>query len=291
MAIIQTNQNLLPAFWRDFMSKIRTIGLLLVVLAVLIAFPVTASDYFAPVPEKSAPSIMQNNTITEAVHRMQQEKKLALLNSGNSSRRVLLTEIIGLQTWETLTVAENSPIQYEIQENHTSNMWYGDAVVRQAGVLGEHTVNMVVSILGGTEFAREVVSENIISPIEKIVDIGTANLGDLADVTAEDFHYFKHITMEATAYTANYSCTGKKPDDPWFGITASGRRVEHGIVAIDRSIIPFGTRLYVEGYGFAIAADVGGAIRGNRIDLYMYSIEDALRFGRRQVSVWILDEI
>jgi len=95
--------------------------------------------------------------------------------------------------------------------------------------------------------------------------------------------------MEATAYTSGYGCTGKLPCDPWYGITASGMHVRHGVVAVDRTLIPLGTRLYVEGYGFAIAADVGGAIRGYKIDLFMYCINDARRFGRRHINVWILD--
>jgi 3D (Asp-Asp-Asp) domain-containing protein len=97
--------------------------------------------------------------------------------------------------------------------------------------------------------------------------------------------------MEATAYTAGYCCTNKHPWDPWYRITASGREVEHGIVAVDRTLIPLGTRLYVDGYGFAIAADVGGAIRGYKIDLFMEDLGDALRFGRRHIYVWVLDNI
>ena len=88
------------------------------------------------------------------------------------------------------------------------------------------------------------------------------------------------LTMVATAYTANcYGCSG---------ITASGRPAGHGIVAVDPRVIRLGSRLYIPGYGFAIAGDTGGAIRGNRIDLGFNSIGDALRFGRRPVTVYQL---
>jgi 3D (Asp-Asp-Asp) domain-containing protein len=60
-------------------------------------------------------------------------------------------------------------------------------------------------------------------------------------------------------------------------------------VAVDPTIIPLGTHLYVEGYGFALAADVGGAIKGYKIDLYYEEMEDALRFGRRDLTVYILN--
>jgi 3D (Asp-Asp-Asp) domain-containing protein len=84
--------------------------------------------------------------------------------------------------------------------------------------------------------------------------------------------------MIATAYTAGcYGCSG---------ITAIGRPAGHGIVAVDPSVIPLGTRLYIPGYGFALAGDTGGAIRGNRIDLGFNSMRDALLFGRREVMVY-----
>jgi len=88
------------------------------------------------------------------------------------------------------------------------------------------------------------------------------------------------MQMVATAYTAN--CAGCS------GITASGRPAGHGIVAVDPGVIPLGTRLYIPGYGFAVAGDTGGAIRGSRIDLGFNSMRDALLFGRRPVIVYRL---
>jgi len=88
------------------------------------------------------------------------------------------------------------------------------------------------------------------------------------------------LSMVATAYTAG--CGGCS------GYTATGYRAGHGIVAVDPRIIPLGTKLYIPGYGFAIAGDTGGAIIGNRIDLGFDSISDALQFGRRNVKVYTL---
>lgn len=88
------------------------------------------------------------------------------------------------------------------------------------------------------------------------------------------------MQMVATAYTA--SCSGCS------GITASGRPAGHGIVAVDPNVIPLGTRLYIPGYGFAVAGDTGGAIHGSRIDLGFNSERDAMLFGRRDVTVYRL---
>ena len=86
--------------------------------------------------------------------------------------------------------------------------------------------------------------------------------------------------MLATAYTPN--CIGCS------GITAIGLPAGHGIVAVDPSVIPLGSKLYVKGYGLALAGDTGGAIRGDRIDLGFNSYADAQQFGRRPVLVYLL---
>ncbi len=88
------------------------------------------------------------------------------------------------------------------------------------------------------------------------------------------------LEMVATGYTANCGGCG--------GMTAIGRRAGRGIVAVDPRFIPLGTRLYIIGYGAAIAGDTGGAIVGRRIDLGFDSLRDALLFGRRAVTVYRL---
>jgi len=88
------------------------------------------------------------------------------------------------------------------------------------------------------------------------------------------------LSMVATAYTAG--CGGCS------GITASGRPAGHGIVAVDPRVIPLGTRMYIPGYGHAVAGDTGGAIRGNRIDLGFNSNAAANQFGRRSITVYLI---
>jgi 3D (Asp-Asp-Asp) domain-containing protein len=72
------------------------------------------------------------------------------------------------------------------------------------------------------------------------------------------------------------------------GVAATGIRARRGVVAVDPRVIPFGTLLYVEGYGIGIAADTGSAIRGWRIDLCFNTVREALRWGRRRVRIWVL---
>ena len=93
------------------------------------------------------------------------------------------------------------------------------------------------------------------------------------------------LTMTATAYTAY--CEGCS------GITKDGTDIRANphlkVIAVDPTIIPLGTRVWVEGYGEAIAADIGGAIKGNIIDVFIPSHEEALQWGRKSVKVRILE--
>ncbi|NLN87906.1 MAG: hypothetical protein GX133_09990 [Syntrophomonadaceae bacterium] len=92
------------------------------------------------------------------------------------------------------------------------------------------------------------------------------------------------LTMVATAYDGCYQC-----NKPWYGYPSYiGLPLARGIVAVDPKVIPMGTRLYVEGYGNAIAADQGNAIKGNRIDLFFDTHAEALRYGMKTVKVTIL---
>ncbi|WP_432694343.1 LysM peptidoglycan-binding domain-containing protein [Priestia aryabhattai] len=95
----------------------------------------------------------------------------------------------------------------------------------------------------------------------------------------------KEITVEATAYTAY--CAGCS------GITATGIDLRSNpnrkVIAVDPRVIPLGSRVYVEGYGEAIAGDTGGAIKGTHVDLFMASQSSALNWGRKTVKLQILD--
>ena len=94
-------------------------------------------------------------------------------------------------------------------------------------------------------------------------------------------HTGRFLIMRATAYS---------PEEPGLSdTTASGLKAQYGVVAVDPSVIPLGTRLFIDGYGHAIAADTGGAIKGNRIDLCFNTLEEVTAYGCRTVRVEILD--
>ncbi|WP_332692575.1 LysM peptidoglycan-binding domain-containing protein [Halalkalibacter lacteus] len=96
-----------------------------------------------------------------------------------------------------------------------------------------------------------------------------------------DENVAKELTMTATAYTA--SCNGCS------GITATGINLldnpDKKVISVDPNVIPLGSKVYVDGYGEAIAGDTGGAIKGNKIDLFIPEKQDAINFGVQEVNV------
>ncbi|QGU00832.1 Cell wall-binding protein [Candidatus Syntrophocurvum alkaliphilum] len=97
---------------------------------------------------------------------------------------------------------------------------------------------------------------------------------------------YRTMTMVATAYTDCH-----EENYPWGGYPSYiGLPLDRGIVAVDPDVIPMETKLYIEGYGEGIAADQGGAIKGNRIDVFMWTKEEAYEWGIREVEVKIYDQ-
>jgi len=91
----------------------------------------------------------------------------------------------------------------------------------------------------------------------------------------------RSMVMNASAYSAYDDGNGQ--------YTRGGNFLHKGIIAVDPNVIPLGTRVYVSGYGYAIADDIGGSIKGNRIDLAFDSHSEALQFGRQNVTLYILE--
>lgn len=103
--------------------------------------------------------------------------------------------------------------------------------------------------------------------------------------TAKAFNFVPMGNFSVTGYSI-YECPNQ------LGITSSGRKVKSGVtIAVDKSVIPHGSWVYIEGYGLRRADDTGGAIKGNDIDIFHDSYDDALSFGRKNLKVWLVDPI
>ncbi len=189
-------------------------------------------------------------------------------------------------TDEIITTTEEIPFETKKVEN--PEMEEGTEKVTQEGKNGVLQITKKQYYYKGKvqkleEVGREVIEE----PVDKIIEVGTKKKEEPKQTTAEaagtidGMTFKKAINMVSTAYTPYDSgCTG---------VTASGMAASKGVAAVDTSVIPFGTKLYIPGYGIAIAADTGGAINGNRIDLCYNTISEAYSWGRRNVTVYILE--
>lgn len=192
---------------------------------------------------------------------------------------------IEVKTKEVKKETEDRPIEYSTRVVETEEMAYGETKVSQQGKNGLKAVTVEREYLGG-----ELVNENVLDvvvkeePVEEVVLKGTYKVNSVTDVfSGESYAYTKVYEMEATAYTIS--------DDGWGNRTASGMTTFVGMVAVDPNIIPLGTKLYIEGYGVAIAGDTGGAIKGNIVDLFFNSNSECFEFGRKHgLKVYILED-
>lgn len=163
-------------------------------------------------------------------------------------------------------------------------------VVLQEGKIGKKKVFTKVKYVNGVKTSSVVIKEQaLVEPVDKIVKVPMKGIEAITRSATRSY------VMNATAYEAGPLSTGKRPGQIGYGITASGTRARRGTVAVDRRVIPLGTKLYIKSldpsvadYGYAIAEDTGGAIKGMRIDLFMNTVWECFQFGRRKVKVFIL---
>lgn len=190
---------------------------------------------------------------------------------------------------EEKVVKQEMKMDFTNQVNKSDELDKGLVKVVKKGSPGLKELSIKIIFENGNEVRREISEEKVLKePVNGIIEEGTRTtfVSSRGQVT----RFVRALKMTATAYDATFESCGKHPDHPQYGVTYSGLRVRHGIVAVDPKVIPLGTYLYVDGYGEALAADIGGAIKGNRIDLYYESPKDVAKYGKKAVKVYVLDK-
>ena len=181
----------------------------------------------------------------------------------------------GFQTKKIETHQVEVPVA--VQYERVDTLPKGEEKVLQEGAVGLDEVEEEIHYKQGDVIDTKELQRKTITPMQpKVVQVGTREV----EVSRSYNRVREVITMEATAYLPT--------DGGGDGITATGIRARHGVVAVDPNVIPLGTRVYIPGYGEAIAADTGGDIIGNRIDVVLEDYGSAMQFGRRTVDVYIL---
>lgn len=241
--------------------------------------------------EKPVNFISNDGSVGVALYNFQNEVgRIFKLNEGQSPAKKLENNmIIKLTPYvEKFTIkTESIPFSTSYVEN--PNLPVGTQNIKIAGVNGLKEIKSKELYLEGNLDSSKIISELIVkNPINQVIEKGTKVINTIT--TEKGSHsYSKKLSMKSTAYTAGPESTGKRPGDPGYGITASGMKAQRGVVAVDTKVIPFGTKLYIQGYGYAIAGDTGGAIKGNKIDVFVDSYNEAINWGVRNVDVYILN--
>ena len=208
---------------------------------------------------------------------------------GISRDKVRMDPVPGMQPREGMNIRvydlkeeiieQEAAVPFPVVRQPDATMEKGLETVISEGQDGRKKVKLRVRYEDGQQVASEVLEEKIIeAPQPQVVQAGTR---DTLETSRGLMRFRSVMAMEATAYIPT--------DGDGHGITASGVPARRGVVAVDPRIIPLGTRLYISGYGLALAADTGGAITGDRIDLCMESYGEAMHYGRRDVKVYVLD--
>lgn len=171
-------------------------------------------------------------------------------------------------------VEDESMLAYSTEERTSEEIFKGETRILQKGEKGLEKSTYEVILEDGKEVARNFVKKVLVKePVSQIVAMGTKQVVSRGGNSLE---FAEAHTMTATAYTH----TGNR--------TYTGVWPSVGTIAVDPKVIPLDTRLYVDGYGYGTAMDIGSSIKGNRIDVFMETKDEALRWGRRQVRVFVL---
>lgn len=192
------------------------------------------------------------------------------------------------------------PIPYETVMQPSSSLYTGNEIVVQEGEDGVRQYTYDIIYKNGVMTDRVLAGTSVyVKPVNQVVAYGTStSIPPSSTVTVsttsqlltlEDgtqIPYNSYIDVVATAYTT---------EGQSFKITKSGATAQYGIIAVDPKVIPMGTRMYIlaeDGswiYGYAVAGDTGGFIKGNRIDLFYDTRAECIDFGRQNARVYILE--
>ena len=173
-----------------------------------------------------------------------------------------------------------------VETHYTDTLNAGEIIDIVKGQDGLAEVETEAYSLNGEHAFEKLLRMKVLTPAQTARVIEGTGLRPKLYRLAKRARVRKVITMEATAYYPGPEDTGK-----WaaYGRTASNTKAGYGVAAVDPRFIRLKTRLYVEGYGYAEATDVGGAIKGDHIDLCFDTYDEAVRFGRQKVQVYILN--
>jgi resuscitation-promoting factor RpfB len=189
--------------------------------------------------------------------------------------------------------AENCDVPFAVNQRPDGTLPEGVTRTLRPGVSGSKVSVYRTVVTGGVEGSATLVSERVINkPVTEVVAIGTGD-GTTAHqlaVAGVPAKVIARMTSSPAGRPMRVVATAYSADEPGAtSATASGVRAERGVIAVDPDVIPLGTHLYVPGYGYGIAGDTGGMINGRHIDLCFDSMAELHAWGKRTVTLILLD--
>ena len=191
---------------------------------------------------------------------------------------------------------ETEIIPFGKQNVPNPDMERGESKVKQNGINGEKEVAYIVTVTNGEETEKVFVGERVVTePTDEIVEYGTKSITPVSRGTASTAARKSSGVADAASTFAGSSfidCKAYSYDI--HGRTATGMATQRGLIAVDPRVIPLGTKVYVQSldgkpdYGYAIAADTGGSIKGNIIDMWYPTYAECAANGVRRMRVYIL---
>lgn len=195
------------------------------------------------------------------------------------------------------TIKEDKKVPFEIKVVEDNNLPKGETKVEVEGQQGSNELLYKVTYHNGKEVEKKFIEEVVATePIDKVIKKGTkvevkVDLSTDENTTVKKTSYSndssknessnsdssrKHISVVATAYSGG-------------GITSTGTTPKWGTIAVDPSVIPYGTKVYIPQFDkIFIAEDCGSAIKGNKIDIYMNDEESVKNWGRKTIDIYIV---
>lgn len=194
-------------------------------------------------------------------------------------------DVVRIVRVTTKKVTRTVVASYKTESRPDPSMVRGQVKVIRPGQSGTKEQTLQYTIEDGRVVRTAVIEERIIKePQKKVIAVGTKPPIYSLVTSRGTYQYSRMLPMTATAYYPGPESCGPNAT----GYTRMGIKAQYGVVAVDPRVIPLGTRLYVEGYGPALAADTGSAIKGQKIDLCFDTYREARLYGKKKIKVYIL---
>lgn len=275
--------------WQDKACRL-LLGVLFIGVAFVVYCFCCAKHLLIIVDNQEIPIMQFRGTVADALEKAQVTLRRADIVDAPLNSAAKDRACIHVTRVDTEEITNQELIQYKVVKKADYNLRAGEQRVIKQGRCGMSRQYIQITYQNGKEVKREQLRTEVVKkPEPQLIAYGpqvTVSRGTSRPVAGGAIRDAsnslpiqdnKTIRVVSTAYTH----TGNR--------TATGIYPSEGIVAVDPRVIPLGTKLYVENYGYAVAADTGSDIIGNRIDVFFNSHNQAINWGKRTIKVQILE--